>query len=101
MALTPKQKDEVKRNIMLAFEDALDRIDSHPRNMSRWEEDCLVRALAAMACGAFIKAAGELLPLQDSQPQADPARELSRPARAYPLTTGWLREGLENLRALH
>lgn len=87
MALTPKQKDEVKRNVMPSFDDALDRIDRHPRKLSRREEGCLGRALAAMACGACIKAAGKLLVLQDNQPRIDLPRELSRPVLAYPLTT--------------
>jgi len=100
MALGARQQDEIKKNVMAAFEEALDRIDSYQRRPSRWEEDCLVRALAAMTCGAFIKAAGELLELRDSHPGIDKARDVSRPARAYPLTTQWLREGLANLRAL-
>jgi hypothetical protein len=98
--LQPHQKEEIKKNVMLAFEDTLDRIEGYNRPLSRLEEDILVRTLAMMTCGFFIMAAHELSELLPSTAKLDAGREMSRPHRRLSLTTAKLREGLENLRAL-
>jgi hypothetical protein len=101
MVFSAQQKDEIKKNVMSAFEEALDRIDSYARRPSRWEEDGLVRALVSMTCGNFIDAAFELRDLlEGSSAKVNAGREMSRPPRRFPLTTHKLREGLANLRAL-
>jgi hypothetical protein len=35
MAFTQRQKDEIKKNVLDAFEDALDQIDGYGRRLSR------------------------------------------------------------------
>jgi hypothetical protein len=101
MALSARQQTEIKKNVMAAFEEALDRIDSYQRRPSRWEEDCLVRTLAAMTCGRFVNAAFELRDLLEGcTAKVDLGREISRPPRKFQMTTSKLREGLANLRAL-
>lgn len=101
MAFSAREKDEIKTNVMAAFEEALERIDSYGRRPSRWEEDCLVRALGAMTCGRFVDAAFELRDLLEGcTAKVDAGREMSRPPRRFPLTTHKLREGLANLGTL-
>ncbi len=88
-------------NVQAAFEDALDKIASYRREPSRWEEDCLARALAAMTCSAYLAAAGELQFFrEESGPVVDQGLEVSRIARRRPLTVAQLREGLANLRTM-
>lgn len=98
--LQPHQKEEIKKNVMLAFEDTLDRVEGYNRPLSRLEEDILVRSLAMMTCGFFIMATHELSELLPTTAKVDAGREMSRPPRRFSLTTAKLREGLENLRAL-
>jgi hypothetical protein len=101
MALSPEQQAGVKRSMLETFEQILDRLDSYRRPLSRWEEDSLSRAIAAMICGAFVKAALELRVLAEAAaPEIDAGRELSRPPRAFALDIKWFREGLANIRAL-
>ncbi len=101
MALTLEQQAGVKRSVHQSFEAILDRLDGYKRPLGRWEEDCLVRAIAAMICGAYVKAALELRVLiETAAPAVDAGREMSRPPRAFELTTKWFREGLANIRAL-
>ncbi len=101
MAFSALQKDEIKNSVMAAFDETLERIDGYARPLSRWEEDGLVRALAAMTCGRFIDAAFELNELLEGcTGKVDAGREMSRPPRRFPLTTDKLRAGLANLRAL-
>lgn len=76
-------------------------IDGYHREPSRWEEDCLVRALAAMTCGAYVDAARELRSLNEkSSPDIDHRLEVTRVVRQRPFSTKKLREGLANLRTL-
>jgi hypothetical protein len=101
MALSPQQKREVMRNVQGLFEEALDTIDGYYREPSRWEEDCLVRALAAMTCGAYVDAARELRSFSErSSRNVDHGLEVTRVVRQRPFSTKKLREGLANLRAL-
>lgn len=102
MSVAPIPLDGVKRSIHQAFEAALDEIESFGRRPSRWEEDCLTRALAAMACGAYALAAFEIRYFQAYvERKIDSRRELSRPLREVSLNLNEMREGLANIRARH
>jgi hypothetical protein len=101
MVFSARQKREIKKDIMLAFEASLDRIDAYERLPSRWEEDSLVRALALMACGSLMGAAFEVRQLlETSRAKVDAGPEMSRPRPVFTLTTREFRAGLANLRAL-
>lgn len=51
----------VKRNVQLAFEDALETLDALGREPTNGEETGLVKALCSMACGQYILAAHEVM----------------------------------------
>jgi hypothetical protein len=92
---------DIEREVRAAFETALDKLEEFERELSRWEEDCLVRALAAMTCGSYVDAAVLIRGLMaHSGPNIDSSREVTRPVRDLPLTITWLRRGLANIRAM-
>jgi hypothetical protein len=100
MSVAPIPLDGVKRSVQRAFGAALDQIESFRRPVARWEEDCLARALAAMACDAYDLAALEIKYFQAHvAPTADSRRELSRPWRDRTLSLSEMRAGLASIRA--
>ena len=100
MADAPIPLDGVKRSVQRAFEAALDRVEGFGRPPGRWEEDCLARALAAMACDAYELAAVEIKYFQAHVAETiDRRRELSRPWRDRTLSLPEMRTGLASIRA--
>jgi hypothetical protein len=100
MTVAPIPLDGVKRRVQQAFEAALDQIESFGRPPARWEEDCLARALAGMACGTYELAALEIKYFQThAARKIDNRRELSRPWRDRTLSLAEMRAGLASVRA--
>jgi hypothetical protein len=91
----------VKRKVQGEFEAALDMLDSFQRKVARWEEDCLVRAMAAMVCDAYLDASLEVAFFHANVTAAVERRlNTSKLARPRPFSTAMLRKGLRNMRAL-
>jgi hypothetical protein len=88
----------VKREMVRSFASALDLLEGYGRPVSRWEEDCLTRALACMACGNYVGSREELDSFWTNvAPSVSRQLEVSRPARKFPLTLAMLWDGLASL----
>jgi hypothetical protein len=87
-----------KRQTVKSFAEALELLEKYARPMARWEEDCLTRALACLACGNYAAAGEELGDFRANvAPSVSRELEVSRPARKYPLTLSMLWDGLASL----
>lgn len=102
MLLTAEQQRQLREQVHGAFERALVTLDGYERTPARWEEDCLVRALAEMTCGAYLAATESLRYFnKHTARHINAVLDLSRVVRPQPLTTRQLRDGLANIRGLH
>jgi hypothetical protein len=95
MEYTPEQR----RHFQEAFTAALDRLEAEGREPDRREEECLVYAIAAMACGMYGLAATEIDVFATSGkgrlPEAGASFESSPPR----FTLEMFRRGLIQVRA--
>lgn len=83
-----------------AFEALLDALDAADREPDRWEEDCLVQALAAMACGTYRHAAVELQVFSTPGTERSGDSLLHLNSTPQKFTKEQLRYGLSRMRLL-
>lgn len=89
-----------KQAVHEAFEALLDGLDGEDREPDRWEEDCLVQSLAAMACGTYRLAAVELQLFSTSPSTRSGDSILHLNSTPQKFTKEQLRFGLQRIRKL-